>query len=184
MSCFISFSSSGQHWKARPLRHSQEQGSRTIEVKGDGWYHFASSSPVHLGYSMMVKVTGSVPNCYCLFSICHIQHAPALHLWVTSEERLQANATLFWNFSLKFYETQLLIHHHTSTNLEIHWYTKHSVILGYIYLTIHSKVQKNNTNSGENNSNNTLSSLVTCSFALASLQLFNLHKQNAQNQPC
>lgn len=52
------------------------------------------------------------------------------------------------------------------------------------WLYIPDKVQKNNTNSGENNSNNTLSSLVTFSFALASLQLFNLHKQNAQNQPC
>lgn len=70
-SCYISRWSSGQHGRAWPLRvrrevsrivRSQKQGSRMGKVKGDGWYNFALSSPVHIyRFSRTVKVTGSVP---------------------------------------------------------------------------------------------------------------------------
>lgn len=110
--------------------------------------------------------------CYSLFSICYIcelllrEDQTILHIKMKRKAGLPP--------SHMFRKTPPIKHYHDVN-------TKHVVILDR-YLAIQNKVQKNITNSGEDNSNNTLSFLVTWSFALPSLQLFNLHKQNAQNQ--
>ena len=73
---------------------------------------------------------------------------------------------------LKFKEAQFYAQHPTSTS-------DHVLKCTWLY----KKGAKNRTYSGENISNNTLSLHVSRTFTLPSLQLFNLHKQNAENQP-